>query len=85
MNLIPYAIITAVDSPSGGWYQAKTIFGDIVGGVRLRGTDSKFVAGQKVAVFQSGAAFGFSELQFALLLGVLVAAKEGPLDVGEPQ
>ena len=46
----PSAVITEVNSPKFGWYQALTSFGKSVSGVRLKGTDKKFAVGQRVAV-----------------------------------
>jgi len=53
-----YATITAVDTPTTGRYEARTIFGTIINGVSLRGLNHKFTLGQRVAIFQVGGAFG---------------------------
>lgn len=53
-----YATITAVDTPTPGYYTARTIFGTEASGVSLLGIDSKLKVGQKVAVWQVGGGFG---------------------------
>lgn len=69
-----YATITAVDTPSAGWYQAEINInpGFIVSGTSLKG--SSFTVGEKVRIFQflfwgSGAEFGFakeSEMEYSV-------------------
>jgi hypothetical protein len=67
-----YGIITAVDSPSTGWYLAEpsTAPGISVGGVSLKGTTLSL--GQRVSIFQLGHwgdsinEFGFSESTIGL-------------------
>lgn len=61
MNL--QATITAVHSPSFGWYQARTIFGETVSGVNLAGVGTEtsprvFTVGQKVSIWQVNGSFG---------------------------
>lgn len=49
-----YATITAKDSPSAGYYQARTCFGTFFTGVSLKGPNQPLNVGQQVAVFQVG-------------------------------
>lgn len=83
----PSAVITAVDIPSTGFYQARTTFGTSVSGVRLKGIDKKFAVGQRVAIYQVDSEFGFSEAgdyigQLAIPGALLpTIAKEAPASV----
>ena len=86
-NFYPTATITKVDEPNEYWYQAVTVFGRVVQGVRLHGTGGKFGVGQRVAVFEDSGGFGFSEIgthksQLALPERLLpAAAREAPSTV----
>lgn len=53
-----FATITAVDTPSAGYYQARTCFGTIITGVSLKGPAFPLVLNQQVAVFEVGGQFG---------------------------
>ncbi len=75
--MILHAIITAIDVPEKGWYQALTNFGTTVNAVRLKGTDKKFANGQIVSVIQNGSEFGLTEFGKTSVLKIPALLRSG--------
>ncbi len=74
-----FATITEKDSPSAGFYRARTCFGQNVSGVSLKGPNFPLIEKQQVAVFEVGGQFGsFSALgEYPSLLSVPGEIKPG--------